>query len=125
MQMSSGVTSSVLTAVPAVAGTVATATGNVPFEWSAALLVLVGLSVLVAIAAHLVNIWKATRPEPSVGKQIQDAVDRHENAAKDRNSEQAEQLKQDFARVEKRLEAHDAQFKELWQAVPWTQRRHG
>lgn len=125
MQMSSGVTSSVLTAVHAVAGTVATATGNVPFEWSAALLVLVGLSVLVAIAAHLVNIWKATRREPPVEQQIQDAVDRHEAAAKDRNAEQAEQLKQNFGRIEKKLEAHDAQFKELWQAVPWTQRGHG
>ena len=114
-----------MTAVPAVAGTVATATGNVPFEWSAALLVLVGLSVLVAIAAHLVNIWKATRREPPVEQQIQDAVDRHEAEAKDRNAEQAEQLKQNFGRIEKKLEAHDAQFKELWQAVPWTQRGHG
>ena len=121
--MSSGVTNSVLTAVPAVAGTVATTTGNVPFEWSAALLVLVGLSVLVAIAAHLVNIWKATRPEPSVGAQIQRAIDRHEEAAKTRNDEQAKALDVNFTRVERRLEAHDSQFKELWQAIPWTTRR--
>ena len=112
-----------MTAVPAVAGTVATATGDVPFEWKAALIVLVGLSVLVAIAAHIVNIWKATRKEPPVERQIQDAIDRHEEAAKERNADQAIQLSKNFERIEKKLESHDEQFKEIWQAIPWTARK--
>lgn len=120
--------------VPAVAGTVATATGagEVPFEWRAVVLVLVGVSVLAAIASHLVTIWKMTRPVPPVGEQIQNAIDRHEKAASDRNAEQSkhlddnfDQIGKDIGRVEKRLDGHDDQFKELWRAVPFTVRSPG
>ncbi len=130
--MSSGVTSSVLTAVPAVAGTVATATGGVPDQWTSALIVLIGVSVLVTIAAHFVNIWKATRKEPPVETQIQNAIDRHEKAAKERAEDQQksldanfEQVGKDIERVEKRIEGHDDQLRELWRAVPYTARQPG
>ena len=112
-----------MTAVPAVAGTVATATGEIPDQWNAVIVVLIGVSVLVAIAAHFVNIWKATRKEPPVEVQIQNAMDRHEEAAKDRQAEQSAMLETNFARIDKKLEAHDQQFKEIWQAVPWSPRR--
>ena len=113
----------ILTTVPAVAGTVATSTGDLPFEWSAAVLVLVGVSVLVSLAANAVKIWKDTRREPPVEQQIQNAMDRHEESAKDRQAEQAAMLESNFGRIDKKLEAHDAQFKEIWQAVPWSPRR--
>ncbi|GEM_PF-5808448 len=92
-------------------------------QWRAALIVLIGCSVLVAIAAHLVNIWKATRKEPPVETQIQNAIDRHEASAKQRNDEQAKAMEANFGRIDRKLESHDSQFKELWQAVPWTTRR--
>ena len=86
------------------------------------MLVLVGVSVLVSLAANAVKIWKDTRREPPVEQQIQNAMDRHEEAAKGRQAEQTEQLTQHFSRIDKRSEAHDAQFKEIWQAVPWSPR---
>lgn len=115
----------ILTTVPAVAGTVATATGEVPFEWSAAILVLVGLSVLISLAANSVKIWKDTRPVPAIGEQIQNAIDRHESAAKDRQAEQCKQLDDNFGRIEKRLDGHDEQLRELWRASPYTARKPG
>ena len=121
--MSSGVTNSILTGVPAVAGTLAATTEEIPMQWRAAMIVLIGLSVLVAIAANLVNIWRATRKEPPVEKQIQNAIDRHEAEAKDRADDQKEALEANFERIDRKLESHDSQFKELWQAVPWTTRR--
>lgn len=123
----------ILTAAPAAAvGTVATVTGAPSFEWGAALIVLAGISVLVGTAAHAVNIWKATRPVPPIGDQIQNAIDRHEKAASDRNAEQEkhldesfEQIGKDIGRVEKRLDGHDDQLRELWRAAPYTARQPG
>lgn len=107
-----------MTAVPAAAaGTLATVTTGVSFEWGAALVVVAGLSVLSGFVANGVKIWKDTRPIPPVGEQIRQAIVQHESQEKDKRVGCQAQNLREFERLDRRVEATERNVGCLEKAV--------
>lgn len=107
-----------MTAVPAAAaGTLATITSGVSFEWGAALVVVAGLSVVSGLLANGVKIWKDTRPIPPVGEQIRQAIVQHEQADKDKRTEQQDANQREHDRLDRRVETTEKNVGSLEKAV--------
>lgn len=107
-----------MTAIPAAAaGTLATVTTGISYEWGAAVVVLAGLSVISGFIANGVKIWKDTRPVPAVGEQIARAIDQHEKREKEGRAGCQQSNQREFARLDRRVEAAERNVGQLEKSV--------
>jgi hypothetical protein len=122
--MSSCTTNLILSGAPvAAAGLSASTAEHIPFEWAAAIQVLAGVALLLALIANGVNIWKITRPVPPVGDQIKNAIREHEAKSEGVLLDCRAGMQKEFERTERRLDAHERCISSLERSVATLEER--